>query len=167
METIRAGLNELQENEIQREKHENDVTGSLVKLDDKLQKYHQILVDQQVVNQEFQMQVSESSKEMAIKLNGQLNQQQRIVEQISEQTNSQEVIISRLDHQEGLTEKILRQLDHLRGVFYERTNFLTEKIESSYTMTASHLAKLLTNPEQPMTHFWMNPKSEQKQKKVD
>lgn len=165
--TIRNRLNELQDNDFRREQFENNVTKSLTKLDDKQQQFHQMLADEQEVDREFRMQVSESSKEMAIKMNVQLDHQQQLVERILQQEDAQKVVISRLDNQEGVTEKMVRQLDHLRGILYERTNFLTEKIENSYTMTASYLAKLLTNPEQPLTRFWMNPKPEEKQKQSD
>ncbi len=165
--TIRNHLKGLQDNDFQHEQFENNVTKSLTRLDDKQEEFHQMLADEQGVNQVFRMQVSESSKEMAIKMNEQLDHQQEIVERILQQEDAQKVVISRLDSQEGVTEKMVSQLDHLRSILYERTNFLTEKIENSYTMTASYLAKLLTNPEQPMTRFWMNPKSEEKQKQSD
>lgn len=165
--TIHTRLNKLQDNDFQHEQFEENVTRSLTKLDDKQQEFHQMLADEQAVDQEFRMQVSESSKEMAIKMNEQLDHQQQLVHRLLQQEDAQKVIISRLDNQEGVTEKMVRQLDHLRGILYERTNFLTEKIENSYAMTASYLAKLLTNPEQPMTRFWLNPKSEEKQKSSD
>ena len=165
--TIRTRLNKLQDNDFQHEQFERNVTKLLTGLDDKQQEFHQMLVDEQAVDQEFRMQVSESSKEMAIKMNEQLDYQRKLSEQILQQEEAQKVVMSRLDNQEGVTEKMVRQLDHLRGILYERTNFLTEKIENSYTMTTSYLAKLLTSSEQPMTHFWMNSKSEEKQKKLD
>ncbi len=165
--TIHTCLNELQDNDIRREQFENDMTKSLTRLDDKQQELHQMLVDEQAVDHEFRMQVSESSKEMACKMNVQLDHQQQLSEQILQQEDAQKVVIARLDNQEGVTDKIGRQLDHLRSILYERTNYLTEKIENSYTMTASYLARLLISSEQPMTRFRMNPKSEEKQKSSD
>lgn len=103
--TIRTRLNKLQENDIRREQFENDITKSLTRLDDKQQKFHRMLIDEQAVDQKFRIQVSESSKEMAIKMNEQLDQQQQIAEKILQQEDSQNVVISRLDHQEGVTEK--------------------------------------------------------------
>lgn len=144
--TIRTRLNELQDNDFRHEQFENNVTKSLTRLDDKQQKFHQMLEDENIVSQEFREQIAN---------------------RISQQENVQQVFVNRLDNQEGMTEKIDRQLDHLRNILYERTNSLTEKIESNYAMTASYLAKLVTKPEQPMTRFWMNPKSEEKQKSSD
>ncbi len=165
--TIHTRLSKLQNNDFQHEQFEGNVTRSLTRIDDKQQEFHQMLADEQAVDQEFRMQVSESSKEMAIKMNEQLDHQQQLVQRLLQQEEAQKVIIGRLDNQEGVIEKMGRQLDHLRGILYERTNVLTEKIENSYAMTASYLAKLLTNPEQPMTRFWLNPKSEEKQKSSD
>ncbi|WP_203247142.1 hypothetical protein [Sporosarcina beigongshangi] len=165
--TIRNRLNELQKIDFQHEQFKNNVMKSLRQLDDQQQELHQMLVDEQVLEQVFRMQISESSKEMATKMNEHMDHQQQLSKQILQQGDAQKVVISRLDNQEGLTDKMARQLDHLRGVLYERTNFLTEKIENSYTVTASYLAKLLTNPEQPMTRFLMNPKSEEKQRSSD
>lgn len=144
--TIRTRLNELQDNDFQRKQFENKVTKSLARLDDKQQEFHQMLEDEHVVSQEFKEQIAK---------------------QILQQEDVQKVFVSRLDNQEGMTEKMVRQLDYLRNILYERTNFLTEKIENSYTMTTSYLVKLLTSSEQPMTRFWMNPKSEEKQKQSD
>lgn len=144
--TIRTRLNELQDNDFQRKQFENKVTKSLARLDDKQQEFHQMLEDEHVVSQEFKEQIAK---------------------QILQQEDVQKVFVSRLDNQEGMTEKMVRQLDYLRNILYERTNFLTEKIENSYMMTTSYLVKLLTSSEQPMTRFWMNPKSEEKQKQSD
>lgn len=144
--TIRNRLKGLQDNDFQHEQFENKVTKSLARLNDKQQELHQMLEDEHVVSRESREQVAK---------------------QFSQQETVHQVLINRLDSQEGVTEKMVRQLDHLRGVLYERTNFLTEKIENSYTMTTSYLAKLLTHPEQPMTHFWMKPKTEEKQKHSD
>ena len=139
-------MNELQDNDFQHEQFENKVTKSFARLDDKQQEFHQMLEDEHVVSQEFKEQIAK---------------------QILQQEDVQQAFMSRLDNQEGMTEKMVRQLDHLRSMLYERTNFLTEKIENSYTMTTSYLAKLLTSSEQPMTRFWMNPKSVEKQKSSD
>ncbi|MEK5037704.1 hypothetical protein [Sporosarcina sp. FSL K6-3457] len=165
--TTRNRLNELQANDFQHEKFEKNVMKSLTKLDNQQQEFHQMLADEQAVDEKFRVQVSETSKEIVIKMNEQLDHQHQLAERISQQEDIQQIVMSRLDNQEGVTEKMVRQLDHLRGILYERTNFLTEKIENSYTMTASYLAKLLMNPEQPMTRFWINSKSEEKQKSSD
>lgn len=71
----------------------------------------------------------------------------KIEEQIADQTSKQEAFqheaINRLDKQEALTEKMLRKMDHFRSVLYERTHFLTEKIEQSYHSTSAYLHKVL------------------------
>ncbi|WP_318618298.1 hypothetical protein [Sporosarcina sp. YIM B06819] len=162
--TIHTRLNELHNNNFQYEKFERNITKSLAGLDDKQQKFHLMLAREQAVDREFRMQVSESTKEMAIKMNEQLNQQQQLADRILQQEDAQKVVSSRLDNQESMIEKMVRQLDYLRGILYERTNYLTEKIENSYTLTTSYLTKNLTNPEQQMSRFWMNPKPEEKQK---
>lgn len=184
MKLIRNRLSQLQDNDVRFEQVEEHITKSLERLDDKNQEFHKMLADGQAVNEEFKVQlmsVGESSKEVVhrleqvasanedifVQIHGQSDRYQQLTEQILQHEDVQKVVIRRLDDQEGVTGKIVRQVDHLRGVLYERTNFLTGKIESSYTMTASYLAKLLANAEQPMTRFRMNPKSEEKQRNSD
>jgi hypothetical protein len=179
--TIRNHLNELHVNDSRHDQFEKNVTRTLTRLDSKQKEFHQMLVDERAVDKEFRVQFSESTKEIAerlekvalaneeiaVKVSEQLDHQRQLSDQILHQEDAQKIVITRLDNQEGITEKMARQLDHLRSILYERTNFLTEKIENSYTMTTSYLSKLLMESEQPMARFLMNPKAEEKQKSSD
>ncbi len=184
LKSIRNRLNELQDNDFRHEKFENDVLESLNSLDDKNSVLHRMLENEHELSREFIMQVnnvSESNKEIAnyievfnsaneeiaVKMNEQLDHQKQLSEQIAQQEDVQKIVMSRLDNQEGVTEKMVRQLDHLRAVLYERTSFLTEKIEHSYSTTAAYIAKLMTGSEQPTARFLMNQKQEEKQKSPD
>lgn len=68
--------------------------------------------------------------------------------QISKQEDFQQEIIKRLDKQEAITEKLLRKMDDFRSILYERTNFLTEKIEQAYDSTSAYLFHMMPGRKQ-------------------
>ena len=109
--------------------------------------------------------MTSSYEEISAKINEQLDYQKVLSKQLLEQEELQKDVSSRLDKQEGLLEKVIRQLDYLRSVLYERTNFLSERIEGSFSMTSSYISKLLTGSDQ--VSFMLNQKQEEKEKNVD
>lgn len=83
-----------------------------------------------------------------LKMDQQLELQNKIQLEISKQAESQREVSKRLENQEALTEKLLRQMDYLRSLVYERTNYLTEKIEESYQLTAAYMYHITINRDQ-------------------
>ncbi|MEH7344912.1 hypothetical protein V7122_13755 [Bacillus sp. JJ1532] len=69
-------------------------------------------------------------------LTNQLNKQENVYEELSQKLEVHEVfhktVMERLDEQEAIVQKISRQLENLRSSFYERTSFISEKIESGF-----------------------------------
>jgi hypothetical protein len=184
LKAIRNRLKAINENNNRHEKFEIDVMKSLTKLEAENRMLHRTLAQEQLGNQEFIGKVNEvrqSNKEIAnrietvtatneqivFKMNEQLDHQKRLSEQFSKQDDVQKDVVSRLDNQEGLTEKVVRQLDNLRSVLYERTNFLTKKIEDNYSMTSAYIFKLLQRSDQPSTRFILHQKQEEKKENVD
>lgn len=74
-----------------------------------------------------------------------------ILEQIRQQEIVDQNLFIRLENQEAVSEKLVRQIDNLRSVLYERTNFLTEKIEEGFKLTSVYLYQLLTRSDQSLT----------------
>ena len=83
------------------------------------------------------------SEELILKMDQQLELQKKMEIQVLKHENNQDEVISRLENQEALSEKMGRQLDSLRSSLYERTHFLAEKIEESYSSTSSYINKLV------------------------
>jgi hypothetical protein len=186
LKSIRNRLNEIKESDLRREKFEDDVMMSLTKVETKNNIIHRKLIHEQLMNRELigkVNDVSQSNKEIvnrietlnsaneeiAVKINEQLEYQKLLSEKIMKQEVVQKDVIGRLDKQQGLLEKVIRQLDHLRSVIYERTSFLTGKIEGSYSMTSTYISKLLNRSDQVSSGFMLNQKQgeKEKQKQVD
>ena len=87
------------------------------------------------------------NEELILKMDQQLELQQKMEAQVAKQENRQNEVISRLENQEALSEKMARQLDSLRSALYERTHYLAEKIEESYSTTSTYISKLINGSE--------------------
>ena len=184
LKSINNRLNEIKESDIRHEKFGNDVMKSLKKVETKNEVLQRKLIHERIMNREFIGKVNEVSQsnekivnrmetltsaneEIVVKMNEQLEYQKLLSEQLVKQEDVQKEVISRLDNQEGLLGKVIRQLDYLRSVLYERTNFLTEKIEGSYSMTSSYISKLLTRSDPGSARFVLSQKRNEKGENVD
>lgn len=184
LKLIQNRLNEIKESDFRNEKFGEDVMKSLKKVETKNEMYQRTLIHERIMNREFigkVNEVSQSNEEMVnrmetltsaneeimIKMNEQLDYQKLLSEQLLKQEDVQNDMISRLDNQEGLLRKLIRQLDYLRSVLYERTNFLSEKIEGSYSMTSSYISKLLTRSDPVSARFMLSQKQEEKGEYID
>lgn len=81
-------------------------------------------------------------QEISSTIEKQLILQKNIEKHLLEQINFQKDVIARLEKQEALTEKMIRKIDHFRSILYERTNFLSEKIEKGFYLTSAYLHKI-------------------------
>lgn len=90
---------------------------------------------------------------------------QKTVEQENADRNVQhDLVIDRLENQEALMEKTLRQMNNLRMALFERTNHLAEKIEESYSITATYVYNMLT-ASTPLVTLLAREEKKQKQSK--
>lgn len=69
--------------------------------------------------------------------------EQHLYTQISKQEEFELEVIERLDKQEAITEKLMRKMDDFRSILYERTSFITDKIEKGYHSTSAYLHKMI------------------------
>ncbi|RLL42711.1 hypothetical protein D8M04_14240 [Oceanobacillus piezotolerans] len=99
-------------------------------------------------------QLGEVQKDILQQLKKDSNERQEIKTTIEEQTSSQKQlmgritkheqkqkeVVERLETQEALSEKIIRYLDHFRSILFERSNYLSNKIEdvSTYLLQSLH-----------------------------
>ena len=88
-------------------------------------------------------EVAEANNQLRLKVDNQTNFQEKMSEQLSVQEESSEKIGKRMDNQEALTEKLVRQVGQFRSLLFERTNYLTEKIEEA----SGYIQSTLTNRE--------------------
>lgn len=110
--------------------------------------------------------IGSANEEMSQKVNEQLELQKKMSQQISSQEDKQLNVEQRLEDQEALSEKVLRQIDHFRSVLFERTNYLAEKIDTSYSYTTSYFTKLMSGNENLKTRL-INQKQKENQKSLD
>lgn len=59
----------------------------------------------------------------------QISEQKQLIDQITNHGEKQKDVVERLETQEALSERIIRQLEHFRSILFERTNYLSDKIE--------------------------------------
>ena len=109
----------------------------------------------------------EANQQLSFQLNEQLGLQKEVADKLANQEEFQKGVLGRLDSQEALTDKILRQINHIRSILFERTNYLATKIDDGYKVTSSYVYKLMTGSDQPLTFFLMNQKKEENQKQSD
>jgi len=182
LKSIQNRLNEIKESDNWHEKFGNDVMKSLKIVETKNEALQRTLIDERIMNREFIGKVNEvrqsnekivnrmesltsANEGINVKMNEQLDYQKLLSEQILKQENVQKDVIRRLDNQEGLLGKLIRQLDYLRSVLYG--NFLSEKIEGSYSMTSSYISKLLTKSNPVSARFMLSQKQEEIEENVD
>lgn len=133
--SVRYNLKQLNDRHIEQQEMENDVASLL-------EKY------------------SGENEELSSKIEQQIELQKEMSRQISKQEDFQHDVINRLDKQEALTEKMIRKIDHFRSILYERTNFLTEKIEKGYHSTSDYIHNMMMVRKEPTN-------SQEKQKNID
>ena len=88
---------------------------------------------------------------LSLKIEQQIELQKEMAHQVSHQEDFQVDVIDRLDKQEALTERLNRKIDHFRSIIYERTNFLTEKIEKGYHSTTDYIHNMMIIKKEPTT----------------
>ncbi|WP_156290042.1 coiled-coil domain-containing protein [Oceanobacillus salinisoli] len=152
-EALSKQLNELRTMNKQHETLEQEVMEQLKKLEQDNERLTSIVEDNQLSEQQMMKEwnvlvtaqqeiesrmraFGETSEQIKEKMEQQMKVQRQLTEKMIFQEKSQEEMQGRLDNQEALTEKISRQLEHFRSILYERTNYLSEKIDdmSSYVM---------------------------------
>lgn len=169
------GLSEQKKVNLKHEKVEGQVLSWVKKLDEKNLAIQTTLNDEVIFKQEMKEymdtinqsnldvvkqldKVELANEQLDLKVNKQLDLQKQLSQQITKQVDTQSEVLNRLDNQEALTEKILRQVDYLRSILFERTNYLAEKIDTSYNYTASYFTKLFSSTDKSPAHLKVNQK---------
>lgn len=104
-----------------------------------------------------------ANEQISLKVNEQLDLQKKMSQQITNQEDKQVDVEQRLENQEALSEKVIRQFDHFRSILFERTNYLAEKIDTSYSYTTSYFTKIMNGNEHLKTRL-INQKQKENQK---
>lgn len=125
MASVRYNLKQLNDRQIEQQEMENDVASLLEKYNEK-------------------------NEELSMKIGEQIELQKEMSRQLTKQEDFQADMTNRLDRQEALTEKMIRKMDHFRSILYERTNFLTEKIEKGYHSTSAYIHKIMMVRREPI-----------------
>ena len=94
-----------------------------------------------------------ANEQLELKVDEQIDMQNQLSQQISKQEENQRAVLNRLENQEAMTEKILRQIDYFRATLFERTNYLAEKIDTSYNYAISYLSKFVPGTDHSLTHL--------------
>ncbi|WP_067729504.1 hypothetical protein [Oceanobacillus damuensis] len=171
-ESVGSQLKELREMNEQHEVMENQVTNQLKKLEAN----HQNLVvlleqdrvsDKQVVEHLNQLTISQEEIGKLLDSVAQANMQLDIrmeeqAEQLTSQGTSNAEVTKRLDNQEAIMEKITRQMDYFRSLLFERTNYLSEKIEQ----TSAYILSLLSGPDRLAAKYLTSQKNREMEKNI-
>lgn len=104
--------------------------------------------------------IAKANGKLALKVDKQTDYQEQLSEQLSAQGESTKQIEKRMESQEALTEKVVRQMGDFRSVLFERTNYLSEKIEETY----SYILSQLTDCDQIHSNFLLYESQKQKEK---
>lgn len=142
-------LTRIEDKGLKQEKLEHHLTNQIGRLIEENQALQMSTNQNQVNHQAIEEQMAEMNAS-----------NESIRETITEQKEVQQSVLKRIENQEALTEKALRQLNHLRSILYERTGFVTEKIEESFKQTSTHLYQLMTGNEQLLTVYMPEKKKE-------
>jgi len=102
-------------------------------------------------------------KDVLDKILEQIHRQEQLFEQIENKETIQEELLTRMKQQEALMEKVLRKIANFRSILFERTSFLTDKIEDNYHLTTTLIYNLWSGSD-PLPTFHM---SRENEKKVD
>lgn len=101
--------------------------------------------------------ISKENEQLSNSVNKQLEMQESIMNQLDSQEEANKKFEKRLDSQEALTAKVMRQLDYFRSILFERTNYLSDKIEEA----SNYLSQFLKNDELPSAKFFLREKQKQ------
>src|SRR5690625_3652277 len=110
----------------------------------------QIMNELKVINEATHSIMDSLKKQEALndklfdQFNELLTEQKDIKEKVDAQGTDQQEIMEKIDEQVATTEKIKQQIGHLRSVLYERSHYLSEKIEEHYEFTSQYVHQLLT-----------------------
>lgn len=146
---ILSQLKELNTNQLSRK----DITEQLIVIRELSQTANQKTEDYEAVTHELIPKIEE-----------QLELQKQTQTEILNQKETQKEVISRLDNQEARTEKIIREMNHFRSLLFERTNYVTEKIEKGYHLTSAYIHHVLLNRDKLPLSFMLFQKQEQGKK---
>ncbi|MFC4024244.1 hypothetical protein ACFOUV_10610 [Oceanobacillus longus] len=119
----------------------------------------QLNASQEIISQMLEG-VSQVNEQLVLKMDQQTSVQERMSEQISTQDNSNEAVTKRLDNQEAMMEKITRQVDYFRSLLFERTNYLSEKMEQ----TSSYILSMISGSAQLQKNYLLSQKQREKEK---
>jgi len=81
--------------------------------------------------------------EVTRKLDEQILAHKHMEQKLDSHEKEQKQVIHRIENQEALSEKIIRQLEHFRSILFERSSYLSEKLEK----LSSYVYKSLTSSE--------------------
>ncbi|MRH44370.1 hypothetical protein GH741_17135 [Aquibacillus halophilus] len=121
-------------------------------------------------NQEMVNQLGEfesTNQQITVRMQELFELNKQMSDQLSNHGDNQSTMLDHLENQEALMEKTLRQLTHFRSALYERTNYLVEKIENSYSLTSSFVYKLFTGSNLPLTFSMSTQKNDKDYKNSD
>lgn len=152
-------LEEIMENQLQQNQFENNVLASIQRLGQLNEELQNDLNEKRQLNEELvgkieRLNLSNSviserlekvDKDQVLllsKMDTQIEKQKHFAITLDEQTVAQSEISERLEKQEGFLEKLAHQLNFLRSVIFERSHFITEKIDNSYQLTTTYLSKM-------------------------
>lgn len=147
-------IEEVLENQEQQYQFEQEAIASIERLGRKNEELQEILDKKKSLNEELvsQIEILTRSNEQIVerldkfdmdqeviltKMDEQLEMQNQFATSLHEQQTVQTEIVDRLENQEGLMDKILRQLDYFRSVLFERTHFISEKIDKSISFMSN------------------------------
>ncbi|MDW0115944.1 hypothetical protein QTL97_03180 [Sporosarcina thermotolerans] len=150
-------FDEILENQSQHHHFEREAMETLERLDNQNKELQSALEKKRKKNEELVQQInqlSQSNSEIAEqlkkfdvdqemllrKMDEQLDRQQQFSISLEEQKSTQEKIVDRIEQQEGLVDKLMRQMDFLKSVLFERTHFIAEKIDKSFSYISERKA---------------------------
>ncbi len=177
-EELRSQLNQLQQMNAHHEIMEQQVMDQLKQADashQMLQNQFEVekLSKQQVMGQLEQLKssqemvkkmlesITEANDQLILKMDEQTNAQEKMSEEIAAKSGSNEKFTLRLDNQEAVMEKITRQIDYFRGLLFERTNYLSEKIDQ----TSSSIRSMTSGSDQQQKSYLISQKQKEKSNK--
>ena|GEM_PF-4036673 len=100
-------------------------------------------------------------REVLDKMLEQTHRQEQLFEQIENKGTVQEDLLMRMKQQEALMEKMLRKIANFRSILFERTSFLTDKMEDNYHLTTTLIYNLWSGSD-PLPTFHMSRENEKK-----
>lgn len=102
--------------------------------------------------------------EIKEKIIDQNNKQEEVSAELLNQKATQQELANKFDQHEALLEKIIRQLEYIRSTIFERTSYVTDKIENGYFIISSYITQLLTGSPHIQKEFRMLNQQKEDQK---